>query len=1149
MKKTRKIISLLLSILMIITSVPLMAVESFAADTVQSGTTGECTWTLDSDGVLTISGNGKMEDYEYDYYGKKAPWGTLITKAIIENGVKNIGTGSFYKCKSLKELYIMGDVSTWFSPNEELDSLTNLFLGKDVTNIQNNLFFGSLENITVAEENESYCSVDGVLFNKDKTELIKYPSSKKDESYTIPDCVISIGDYAFDGCTSLTSVTISDSVIEIGYSAFGSCTSLKELTIPDSVIEIGDGAFSGANMDVLTLGKGIRSIGDYALSNSCKKLVLTGDITTNIYNVYYTVSTKALEIGKDVTRIDSNFFFASLENITVAEENESYSSVDGVLFNKDKTELVKYPSGRETETYAVPDGVKIIGGSAFEGYAIGQESNKYIKSIIFPDSLVEIKESAFSDCTSLTSITIPKNVTSVGGFAFRNCSSLTSITIPDSVTYIGREAFGGCKNLKEVNLGKSVTCIEDSAFVDCIYMNSITIPQDCRVERDAFGFVGGNTMPNFTVYGYTGSDAERYAKENNFNFVSIGTIHTLSSVEIAKLPDKTTYNLGEDFNTTGLELLLTYSDGETKTLLIPKYYWLEGYEIYGYDTSTSGTKTVTVTYGGFTATFEITVIAPSTLAIAKLPNKTTYKIGEEFEVNGLELLLTYADGETRTLTVPKYYWEEGYEIYGYDTSTSGTKNVTVTYGGFTATFEITVLPDSFSYPDVSTGDWFYLAVRFNTEKGYFRGYESGNFGPTNNIQRQDFAVILARIAGADLSAYEGQNGGFADVPTDAYYSSAVAWAKDTGAINGYRNDYFGVGTSITREQICVIFYRYYNGSAPDDISAILTAYPDGKYVSDWAKSEVAWAVKNGIIGGSDFLNAIGNANRAEAAQIIANMSSKGFFNAITEIHVSKLPIKTTYYLGEDIDVTGLELTVTYSNGLVETVSNAFNIKGFDTNKLGNQTIIVNYQGKQVSFEISVLENPVPTTKFTDVTPDDWYYNAVKFCLEKGYFLGESSTYFGASQLMEKQDFVVLLANIAGVDLTKYDGRTGWFTDVPTRQYYSAAIAWAEENNIVKGHNNGKFGVGEMITREEVCVILYNYFKNYLKEDVSITGTPEANLSKYHDGADVTALLRMQVAWAAQKNIVGGNGYLNPKSNVTKAEVAQIIYNMANKGMI
>ena len=180
-----------------------------------------------------------------------------------------------------------------------------------------------------------------------------------------------------------------------------------------------------------------------------------------------------------------------------------------------------------------------------------------------------------------------------------------------------------------------------------------------------------------------------------------------------------------------------------------------------------------------------------------------------------------------------------------------------------------------SFPDVASGDWYYNAVKFNAEKGYVTGYSNGTFGPSNNIQRQDFVLILARIAGADLSAYEGQNGGFSDVPTNAYYSAAVAWAKDKGIVTGYSADNFGVGTYITREQISLILCRYLGGEASGDVDTILNAYSDGGNTSPWAKAGVAWAVENGIIGNSDYLNPNGNAGRAEVAQIIYNMSNKG----------------------------------------------------------------------------------------------------------------------------------------------------------------------------------------------------------------------------------------------------------------------------------
>ena len=477
MKNTKKIISLLLSILMIITSVPLMAVESFAAVPVKSGITGECTWTLDSDGVLTISGNGKMKDYSFN---ERKPWGTSITKVVIENGVTSIGNWAFENCFSLTSITIL----------------------------------------------------DGVRYIGNHAFLCCYSLT----SITIPDSVTSIGNYAFEDCTSLTSITIPNSVTSVGNRAFYNCTSLTSITIPDGVISIGDEAFY-----------------------DCTSLI----------------------------------------------------------------------------------------------------------SITIPNSVTSVGNQAFYNCTWLTSVTIGNGVKSIGYSAFYNCSWLTSVTIPNSVTRIGKKAFG--------------------------YYH------DGHEER----------IHGFTVYGNKGSEAERYANKNGFKFAQAAPAPTMT------------------------------------------------------------------------------------------------------------------------------------------------------------------------FPDVRSGDWYYDAVKFNFERGYITGYSNGTFGPANNIQRQDFALILARIAGADLSAYEGQNGGFSDVQAGAYYASAVAWAKDKGVVNGYSSDYFGVGTYISREQICLIFSRYLGGEATGDVDAIVQAYPNGGNTSPWAKAGVAWAIENGIVGNAGYINPIGNAGRAEVAQIIYNMANKG----------------------------------------------------------------------------------------------------------------------------------------------------------------------------------------------------------------------------------------------------------------------------------
>ena len=403
---------------------------SIALWAAESGTCGaNLTWTLDDEGTLTISGTGEMAYYGYG----GAPWlaySESIKEVVIESGVTNIGgMYAFAYC----------------------DNLTLVTISETVSSIGEYTFqsCNSLSAFHVNASNTALCDVDGVLFNKEKTILIKYPAAKTGDTYSVPNTVTCIDGIAFSHCVNLTSVTIPNGVTEILLGAFEWCRSLTSITLPNTLKIIGRYAFEYSGIESINIPASVTSIGEMAFR-------------------------------------DCNYLAA----INVDANNPYYSSVDGVLFNKNKTTLLRYPIGKQGE-YIIPNGVTRIEEMAFE--MCGR-----LTSITIPEGVTYIGRSAFWKCRSLEEIIIPDGVKEIGENAFYGCTGLTSVQISESVTKIGNDAFDGCDNLPVIDniryadtylievVDKSLTTytikngtrfIGSSAFYGCTNMTNIRLPE------------------------------------------------------------------------------------------------------------------------------------------------------------------------------------------------------------------------------------------------------------------------------------------------------------------------------------------------------------------------------------------------------------------------------------------------------------------------------------------------------------------------------------------------------------------------------------------------------------------------------------------------------------------------------------------------
>jgi hypothetical protein len=392
----------------------------------------------------------------------------------VPNTVTGIGDNAFYGCSNLTGITLSTNVaSIQSSAFANCGGLTAFNFPGAVTNIGASAFFGcsNLAVITVATNNPAFASQGGVLFDHSRVTLLLYPPATNATSYTIPNTVTDVAQNAFGYCDNLTNVLIPGSVLNIGDGAFEYCLNLEAVNVPNSVTNLGNMVFYNCTgLRNAIVGNGVTSLGlsVFMYCTSVTNISLANTVTNIGTEAFYqcssltsftlpadtvyvgfeafaacfnlgslTLSSNLGTIGDDafefcgfgnltipdsVTNIGGSVFQScqNLTDIEVAANNPAYSSVNGVLFNKGQTQLIRYPAGITASAYTVPGGVISIADGAFaECYSL--------QNVTFPDTLGSIGQFSFAACYGLTSVTLPASVSNLTEFAFSICYGLSSV--------------------------------------------------------------------------------------------------------------------------------------------------------------------------------------------------------------------------------------------------------------------------------------------------------------------------------------------------------------------------------------------------------------------------------------------------------------------------------------------------------------------------------------------------------------------------------------------------------------------------------------------------------------------------------------------------------------------------------------------------
>ncbi len=1042
-----------------------------------------------------------------------------IKKLVIEDDAY-ITNGSVFNGAVIEEVVIKEQVTKIPDELFKFSTINNIELPQNVTNIGNrafsyaklpegfqlgsgvktvgaNAFYGSgVKLYTVAidkESNFATCAFSGCA--------IKNLELRSDDKVTIND--------AFMGA-SIDEVVISKNVTKIPDNMFKSST-INNIDIPDNVVEIGEDAFYLAKLPKgFQIGKGVKIIGQSAFAGSGinpEKIII--DEETNIMGYAFSQGKiKEVELKSDKGTFKNSFEGAIIEKVTISADVTnipdylfSFCTIQKLEMPDNVTSIGKhaFSSAKLPKSFQIGKGVKTIGDWAFAESGINPEK-------IVIDEEMNIMEYAFSGITikevelksdkgpssksfqgaTIEKVTISESVTDISNNLFSFCT-IQEIEIPENVTTIGNYAFNGTKLPEEFQIGDGVKTIGEYAFNGTgIYPEKIVIDEDSNIMSNAF-------------YGITIKEVELAADNsgNNHSFQS-ATIEKLTISEgVTAIPNYSFY----------MSTIQEIDIPENVTAIGDYAFWYaklpEGFQIG------KGVKTIgRYAFANTGIKLESIVLDEGSNIVSNAFSGVTIKLVE------LRSEQVAQENSFGGVTIDKVLISENVTRIPANLFWNSTIHEITIPGNVTAignnAFRGATLPESFSISDS-------VSVGYNAFEGSTYNYIPPT---TSNGTEEDEVPAPEQPEDLELPPMEPEE----ELPTEPEPTEQIP--------------------PVTYEEPTPVYQAL--PTVTQRTAKLTGLRPNDTYNFYSVKANYEFMSMEEIMAPENILYVTQVQTDTNGTATISYLpreeydSPVEFAKCMSRYDISDVKVQQEDIIYDGTQKENLPVVVYEGQQLAEYAD--YDVVGdFQVTDKGMYTIYIvgknDYCGAvKVDFKVySPDDNP-----FADVKESGWEYPFVKAAYDNKLMSGKSKDengliIFDPGNFMTRAEFVQTLYNKEGKEEVTYTAR---FTDVPDNQWYTDAILWAAENNIVAGKGD-KFDVSGKITREEMATILYKYATNYKGYETA----GRAEFTGYTDASSISNWATENMKWALHYGIMKGKKEaLAPKDNATRAECATMLSN-------